>query len=125
MAFFAERKRKQELQSLVAELAGTERQAIEVYMKMTPPAPGTDEEKGALYDLHDAIRDRVQGARAGVVGGFDFERGRGYVYAYGPDARRMLEVALPALEGRPGLTHARLVLGDVRDENAPEETVDL
>src|SRR5687767_12006242 len=92
-------------------------------MSMTPPVPGTAEERDALWRLHADVERVLEDARVGVMSLVDYERGRGYVYAYGPDAHRMLQVARAVLNDH-AVTHVRLLCGDVRrTDDIPEEIV--
>ena len=91
---------------------------------MTRPRPGTPTEYAALSRLHAALQRELEGSGLAIVGGFEYERTYAYVYAYGPDARQILEVARSVLREEPMVTHARLFLGDVRWPPTPEETVE-
>lgn len=100
--------------------------AVIVRYPLTGGDFGEEQERQAIYDLASRLTDAIDAAEAGEFDGHEFGSGEAVLYAYGPDATRLLAAMEPQLRAFPTKpVHATLRFGEPDDPTAVEQHIDL
>ena len=100
--------------------------AVMIHFSLSGNEHGTVAEREAIFELENAIESIIETQALGEFDGNEFGGGEAVVYCYGPDAGRLfagIEETVRAFPARPA--HVLLRFGDVNDENAVEQRIDL
>lgn len=100
--------------------------AVIVHYSLTGDEYGAEDERDAIFALEQRLEDLINAGNLGELDGNEFGGGEAVIYCYGPDAGALfagIEAELRAFPARPA--YAKLRFGDVMDDGAREERVEL
>lgn len=86
---------------------------------------GSEEERERLLELDDELQELLDGSPYGLWDGHEIGGGEYSIWLYGPSAQRLFDFIRPQLPPLPPGTKAFLRHGDVEDDSAREETIEL
>lgn len=86
---------------------------------------GSKEERDRLFELEDELADLLYTSGEGVLDDNEIGGGEYSIWMYGQSAQRLFDLIRPHLPPMPPGTKVFLRHGDVDDESALEETIEL
>lgn len=86
---------------------------------------GSEGERERLFELEDELADVLANSAQGELDGNEIGGGEYSIWMYGQSAQRLFEFIRPQLPPLPPGTKVFLRHGDVDDESAREETIEL
>lgn len=105
--------------------ANENNQLVRIEIPLLDGGFGSNEERDRLFELEDELADLLANSGQGELDGNEIGGGEYSIWLYGPSAQRLFDLIRPQLPPMPQGTKVFLRHGDVDDESAREETIEL
>jgi len=100
-------------------------QLVRIEIPLLDGGFGSAEERERFFELEDKLGQLLEGGDHGELDGNEIGGGEYTIWLYGPSAQRLFDFIRPQLPPLPPGTKVFLRHGDVEDEAAREETIEL